>query len=83
MFFSSPKTLTSRSIDNILKRIKSLDAVERAYIKGLFVQYKANGVSKLEVEEAVRDMIKDTSDNIDPKEAEEIREALFAELGAK
>lgn len=83
IFSSSQKTLTTRSVDDILKRVKSLDALERAYIKGLFVQYKANGISKLEVEEAVKDMIRDTSDEIDPKEAAETRDALLAELNPK
>ena len=78
--FSSYKTIKTRNLDKILKKVKILDRAEREYIKGVFQQYKSGGISKSEVEKVIRNLKWNTSDNIDSKEAEAIKKELLKYL---
>jgi hypothetical protein len=77
MWFTSSKNLTIKQIDKLLRQIKSIDSFEREYIKGLFRQYESGGITSREVEEAVRDMRLNTSDQIDRQEAKAVKEKLL------
>ena len=76
-WFTSSKKLTIKQIDKLLKKIRSIDSFEREYVKGLFRQYESGGITKREVELAVRDMRLNTSDQIDRQEAEKIKAELL------
>lgn len=77
MWFTSSKKLTLRQVDKLLRQIKSIDSFEREYVKGLFRQYESGGITAKEVEETVRDMRINTSDQIDRQEAEKIKMELI------
>ncbi len=79
-WFSNDKILSSQQLDNLLKQIPILQQAEREYVKGLFTKYKAGGISKLEVEKAVREMKFNTTDIIDTMEAESIKNKLLSFL---
>ena len=79
-WFSSDKSISHFNLDKLLKEILILQPTEREYVKGLFTKYQAGGVSKFEVEKAVREMKFNTSDIIDPAEADAIREKLLSYL---
>ena len=74
--FSSSKGISEREIDKLLKGIKSLNSVQRAYIKGLFVQYRSGGITEKEIEKAIRELKSNSSDGIDGRTAETIRDIL-------
>ena len=80
MWFTGSKKLNLRQVDKLLRRIKKIDAFEREYVKGLFRQFESGGITAQEVEEAVRDMRINTSDQIDRQEAEAIKEELLKYL---
>lgn len=75
--FSSQKTLKMKDLEKILKRIRSIDSLEREYVKGLFRQYESGGITKKEVEEAIEEMRTNHSDSVDPQEAKKIEQALL------
>jgi hypothetical protein len=79
-FSSSSKTIKHRDLDNLLRDLPVLDRAEREYVKGLFFKYKEGGITKLEVEKAIRELKLNTSDVIDSSEAEAIKDKLLAAL---
>ncbi|MFH1111846.1 MAG: hypothetical protein V1712_02120 [Patescibacteria group bacterium] len=79
-WFSSDKTISPLELDKLLKQIPILQQAEREYVKGLFTKYKSGGASKIEIEKAVREMKFNTTDIIDPVEAEAIKEKLLSYL---
>lgn len=74
---SSSKRISKFKLDKLLREIRILEQREREYVKGLFSQYASGGISKLEVQEAIRRMKFDKSDNIDTHEAEAIKQKLL------
>ena len=79
-WFSNDKSLPIEQLDKLLKQIPILQQAEREYVKGLFTKYKAGGISKVEIEKAVREMKFLTSDVIDSAEAEAIKVKLISYL---
>ena len=79
-WFSNDKFLPIEQLDKLLKQIPILQQAEREYVKGLFTKYKTGGISKLDVEKAVREMKFNTVDIIDINEAESIKEKLLSFL---
>ena len=79
-WFSNDKILSPQQLDNLLKQIPILQQAECEYVKGLFTKYKAGGISRLEVEKAVREMRFNTSDIIDTTEAEAVKNKLLSYL---
>ena len=77
MWFTSSRKLTLREVDKILRKIKSIDAFGREYIKGIFRQYESGGITQREVAEAVRDMRTNSMDQIDRQEAEAVEAELL------
>lgn len=75
--FSSSKGLTQAKIERALSKISIINAQERAYILGLFANYRHGGISKQEIEKAVKELKVNTSDHIDRNEAEAVRKALL------
>lgn len=80
-WFTSSKQLNMRKLDLLLKKIKSIDATEREYVKGLFRQYESGGITKREVELVVRDMRTNTQDKIDRQEAKAVEREILEFLG--
>ncbi len=74
--FSSSKGISEREIDKLLKGIKTLNSVQRAYIKGLFVQYRSGGITEQEIEKAIRELKSNSGDGIDRRTAETVRGIL-------
>lgn len=79
-WFSSDKSISHFNLDKLLREISILQPAEREYVKGLFTKYQTGGVSQFEVEKAVREMKFNTSDVIDPAEAEAIKDKLLSYL---
>lgn len=79
-FSSNSKSIKHPDLDELLRDITSLDRAEREYVKGIFIKYKNGNISKLDVEQAVREMKLNTSDVIDPAEAESIKDKLLSIL---
>ncbi len=75
-FSNDPKTVKLDQLDDILEDIPSLDRVEREYVKGVFTRFRYGNISKSDVEKAIQEIRRDTSDVIDPAEAEAIRKKL-------
>lgn len=79
-FSSDSKTFKESELDVALKNITSLDRAEREYIKGVFTKYKSGNINKLDIEKAIRELKLNTSDVIDPAEAEAVKEKLLGML---
>ncbi|MFH1867017.1 MAG: hypothetical protein ABIJ81_02950 [Patescibacteria group bacterium] len=79
-WFSSSKTLSVSALEKLLKEITILQPAEREYVKGLFTKYQTGGISKIEVEKAVKEMKFNTADIIDTTEAEAIKDKLLSYL---
>ncbi len=79
-WFSNNKTLSFVNLDKLFKEIIILQPAEREHVKGLFTKYQSGGISRVEVEKAVREMKFNTSDIIDTTEAEVIKDKLLSYL---
>ena len=79
-WFSSDKSISHFNLDKLLREISILQPAEREYVKGLLSKYKSGGISKFEVEKAVRELKFSTSDIIDPAEADAIKDKLLSYL---
>lgn len=79
-FFSSSKSIKQQDLDKLLQDLPILDKAEREYIKGVFTKYQAGGISRQEVEKAIRELKLNTADIIDPVEAEAVKNKLLSAL---
>lgn len=79
-FSSNSKSIKPSDLDSILRDITSLDRAEKEYVKGVFTKYKNGDINRDEVERAVRELKLNTSDIIDPDEAEAIKKKLLAAI---
>ncbi|MFA4936962.1 MAG: hypothetical protein WC575_01525 [Patescibacteria group bacterium] len=79
-WFSNDKTLSALELEKFLHQIPILQQAEREYVKGLFTKYRTGGISKMEVEKAVREMKFNTTDIIDITETEAIKDKLLSYL---
>lgn len=78
-WFSSGKKIPHDELDDILRDIPGLQMNEQEYVKGVFARYRAGGISRTEVERAIRELKRD-GDLIGDNEAKHIKEVLFAYL---
>jgi hypothetical protein len=78
--FSSSSKIYPEKFKQVLHRISVLDRAEREYVKKVFQQYYSGGISKFEVEKAVREMKLNTHDNIEKTEADAIKRELLKYL---
>jgi hypothetical protein len=79
-FSSNAKTIRPQQLDKLLRDIPLLDRAEREYVKGLFTKYKSGDLNRTDIEKAIRELKLNTSDIIDPTEAEAIKNKLLAAL---
>lgn len=80
LFSSSQKSIPTRRLDEILRRIDMLDLEERSYVKGLFANYRHGGISKSEILKAVSELRANPSDKVEKIEAEAIKKELLKVL---
>jgi len=77
---SSSHSIKPHDLDKILRQAKYLQPTEREYVKGLVTSYKSGGITRREVDKAVRQLKQDTGDHIDRKEAMEVHKLLMDHL---
>jgi hypothetical protein len=80
-FFSdSADKIQHKDLDKHLSKIDGLRQHEREYVKGLFNEHKSSGITKIEIDKAIRELKSNTSDGIDPQKAERIQDALHDQI---
>ncbi|KKT11960.1 MAG: hypothetical protein UV92_C0037G0003 [Parcubacteria group bacterium GW2011_GWA1_43_27] len=79
-FSADSNSIKHPELDSLLKDIPSLDRAEREYVKGIFIKYKNGNINHEDVEKAIRELKLNTSDIIDPAEAEAIKDKLLSVL---
>lgn len=68
-------------LEDILRDVTSLLPRERDYVLGVFSQYRSgSGLSKREIQLAIKEMKRNGSDHISYNEANNIRDALLEAL---
>lgn len=67
------KALAMEKLEKLLAEISALSPEEREYVKAAFGRYQANGVSKLEAEQAIRDLKLNFRDALETNEVEKIK----------
>lgn len=76
-FFSSGKRVKRKEFERILRETPSLGMAEREYVKGVFLKYLSDGISKAEAERAIRELKLQMGDVVSTYEAEELRSRLL------
>lgn len=81
LFGSSKRLhLNSRELRNLLDRVPGLDNEEEEDVLAKLEQYRSGGLSRGEIERAVRELKYDREDSVARDEAERVKEALLAAL---
>jgi hypothetical protein len=75
---SAGKRMKLADLDRELKEMTVLSPDEREYMKATFSKYLANGISKLEAEQAIRGLRLNFKDNLDQNEVEKVKRKLLA-----
>ena len=75
--------LSSRELRKLLDRVPGLDNKEEEHVLQLLQRYRSGGISKSELEEAVRKLQYDRDDPIGRDEAEKIQAELLKGLEEK
>lgn len=78
IFFSEVDGIDYPHLKKLLGEIPHLDSGEREYVLGVLDQYEQGGVTKGELEKAVRNLKLDSNDTIDAFEAEAIKKKLMS-----
>lgn len=78
--FSRTKKLSLRELDDLLREISSFYPRQRDYVRGVFLTYASSGggISKREVEEAIRELQRESSDTLTHSQVEKVRDVLLA-----
>ncbi|MBI2278904.1 MAG: hypothetical protein HYU81_02480 [Candidatus Brennerbacteria bacterium] len=67
------KAMNAKNLEKLLKEISALSPEEREYVKAAFSRFQTNGISKLEAEQAIRNLKLNFRDTLDPAEVEKVK----------